>query len=193
MSTKTLKVPGERCRTSELSVAQVCEHYGERIFNLARWFVLNRCDAEDITQDVFLQVVRKLATFRGDSELTTWLHRVTVNAALGHRRKNVVKRTLSALGSLERVLDRGRQIPGLQRRALPPDQQAQALELQRQIDHAIARLPKKYRQVFLLADVNKMSMADVAGLLGVKLGAVKSRLHRARRLLRGYLTPYLAN
>ena len=68
-------------------VAEVCEQYGERVFNLARWFVLNPYDAEDVAQDVFLQVVRKLDTFRGESELTTWLHRVTVNAALAYRRK----------------------------------------------------------------------------------------------------------
>jgi RNA polymerase sigma-70 factor (ECF subfamily) len=172
-------------------VAEVCEQYGERVFNLARWFVLNPCDAEDVTQDVFLQVVRKLATFRGESELTTWLHRVTVNAALGHRRKARVKRTVSAIGSLERLLDRGQALPGRRRRPLPPDQQAQARELGREIDRAIARLPKKYRQVFLLADMNKMSTAAIAGLLGIKLGAAKSRLHRARCLLRTYLTPYL--
>ena len=68
-------------------VAQVCEQYGERMFDLAHWLVVNPCDAEDVSQEVFLQVVRRLATFRGESELTTWLHRVTVNTALGHRAK----------------------------------------------------------------------------------------------------------
>jgi RNA polymerase sigma-70 factor (ECF subfamily) len=169
-----------------LSPAQICENYGARIYKLARWLAFNRCDAEDITQDVFLQVVRKLATFRGESEFTTWLHRITVNAALGYRRR--FRRTLMAIGPLEYLLDRGRHQLGQQ---LQPDHQAQARELRWHIDQAIARLPKKYRQVFLLADVNKLSLAEVAGFLSVKLGAVKSRLHRARRLLRRYLTPYL--
>jgi RNA polymerase sigma-70 factor, ECF subfamily len=172
-------------------VAQVCEQYGKRVFNLARWFVLNPCDAEDVTQDVFLQVVRKLATFRGESELATWLHRVTVNAALGHRRKARVKSTFSAIGSLERLIDRGRGLPGGHRPPVPPDQQAQARELRGQINRAIARLPKKYRQVFLLADMNKMSTAAIATYVGITPGAVKSRLHRARGLLRTYLRPYL--
>jgi RNA polymerase sigma-70 factor (ECF subfamily) len=168
------------------TVAQICEHYGSRIYNLARWMAFNRCDAEDITQDVFLQLVRKLATFRGESEFTTWLHRVTVNAALGHRRRFGVRRTLAAVGPLEHFLDRGRHWWSLQ-----PDHQAQTRELQRKIDQAIARLPKIYRQVFVLADVNNLPLADVADLLMVKLGAIKSRLHRARRLLRTYLAPYL--
>jgi RNA polymerase sigma-70 factor (ECF subfamily) len=174
------------CRTVELTSAQICEDYGARIYKLARWLAFNRCDAEDIAQEVFLQVVRKLATFRGESEFTTWLHRITINAAFGHRRR--FRRTLVAIGPLEHYLGRGR----IKLRDQPrPDHQAQTNELKREIDRAIGRLPKKYRQVFLLAVVNQLSLAHVANLLGVNLGAVKSRLHRARRLLRTYLTPYV--
>ena len=171
---------------------QVCEQYGKRVFNLARWMVPNLCDAEDVTQEVFLQVVRKLATFRGESELATWLHRVTVNAALGIRRKARLKKALTLGGPSDQILDRAGAMPGQRRRPLTPDQLAQTRELRREIDRAIARLPKKYRQVFLLADMNKMSMAAVADYLGIRLGAAKTRLHRARGLLRTYLTPYLA-
>ncbi len=173
-------------------VAQVCAQYGQRVFNLARWLVVNPCDAEDVSQEVFLQVVRKLATFRGDSEITTWLHRVTVNAALGHRRKKHGTKTFSATASLEPLLNRSRDSLTHPRPPMPPDQQAQTRELRREIERTIARLPKKYRQVFVLADMNKMSTAAIAGALDIKMGAVKTRLHRARRLLRTYLTPYLA-
>src|SRR5438270_2134697 len=65
----------------------VFREYGPRVYNLARRMLGNDADAEDVTQDVLLQVVRKLNTFRGDANLSTWLHRITVNAALGHRRK----------------------------------------------------------------------------------------------------------
>ena len=73
-----------------LTAEQVYHAYGPRVYNMARKMVANEKDAEDVTQDVFLQVVRKLPTFRGEAAFPTWLHRVTVNAALAHRRKRAV-------------------------------------------------------------------------------------------------------
>src|SRR5579864_4181035 len=70
---------------------QVFREYGPRVYNLARRMLGNDADAEDVTQDVLLQVVRKLDTFRGDSAFPTWLHRVTVNAALANRRKRATR------------------------------------------------------------------------------------------------------
>src|SRR5205085_11441491 len=74
-----------------LSAEQVYHDYAPRVYNMARRMVASDCDAEDVTQDVLLQVVRKLPTFRGESAFPTWLHRVTVNAALSHRRKRAVR------------------------------------------------------------------------------------------------------
>src|SRR5580692_5593918 len=71
----------------QLTAEQVFRQYAPRVYHLARRMLGNDADAEDVTQDVLLQVVRKLDTFRGDSQLSTWLHRVTVNAALAHRQK----------------------------------------------------------------------------------------------------------
>src|SRR5438034_4713308 len=70
-----------------LTAERVFNEYAPRIYNLARRMLCNDADAEDVTQDVLLQVVRKLNTFRGDAQISTWLHRVTVNAALSHRQK----------------------------------------------------------------------------------------------------------
>src|SRR5262249_42000013 len=78
--------PGQPPRPP-LTPEQVFRDYAPRVYNLARRMLGNDADAEDVTQDVLLQVVRKLDTFRGESEFPTWLHRVTVNAALAHRRK----------------------------------------------------------------------------------------------------------
>src|ERR1700745_1521089 len=74
-----------------LTAEQVFREHAPRVYNLARRMLGNDADAEDVTQDVLLQVVRKLDTFRGDSDITTWLHRVTVNAALAHRRKRAAR------------------------------------------------------------------------------------------------------
>src|SRR3954454_12770127 len=74
-----------------LSAEQVYHDYAPRVYNMARRMVRNDVDAEDVTQDVLLQVVRKLPTFRGESAFPTWLHRVTVNAALSHRRREAAR------------------------------------------------------------------------------------------------------
>ena len=75
----------------QLTPERVFTDYAPRVYNLARRMLASDTDAEDVTQDVLLQVVRKLHTFRGDSAFPTWLHRVTVNAALAHRRKHALR------------------------------------------------------------------------------------------------------
>jgi RNA polymerase sigma-70 factor (ECF subfamily) len=146
----------------------------------------NDADAEDVTQDVLLQVVRKLHTFRGDAELSTWLHRVTVNAALGHRRRQARRPERHPEVSLDYLED-------LQKEGSPePDSQALNLELRQHLEAAIAKLPVMYRDVFVLADVEELPNAEIGELLGVGVPAVKSRLHRARLMVRDLLAPYLA-
>src|SRR5471030_2895819 len=83
--------PQENLSPFPLSAEQVFHDYAPRVYNMARRMVRSDADAEDVTQDVLLQVVRKLPTFRGESAFPTWLHRVTVNAALSHRRKRAVR------------------------------------------------------------------------------------------------------
>src|SRR3954451_854670 len=92
-----------------LTAEQVYHDYGPRVYNMARRMVSNEKDAEDVTQEVFLQVVRKLPTFRGESAFPTWLHRVTVNAALAHRRKQAAREDTHVANPLEDLLEQGRQ------------------------------------------------------------------------------------
>jgi RNA polymerase sigma-70 factor (ECF subfamily) len=110
----------------------------------------------------------------------TWLHRVTVNAALLHRRKAAQRRERQ--GSVSTVPARA-DSDEPERRAL--DREARA-----RIERAIAQLPPRYRNVHFLADVEGLANAEVGARLGLRLGAVKSRLHRARLLLRRALAPY---
>src|SRR5262245_42872492 len=90
-----------------LTAEQVFHEHGPRVFNLARRMLGNDADAEDVTQDVLLQVVRKLNTFRGESAFPTWLHRVTVNAALAHRQKKARREQHMESDPLENFLDNG--------------------------------------------------------------------------------------
>jgi RNA polymerase sigma-70 factor (ECF subfamily) len=174
-----------------LSAEQVYRDYAPRVYNMARRMVASDCDAEDITQDVLLQVVRKLPTFRGESAFPTWLHRVTVNAALSHRRRQAVRAEHGLLGSLDALGADEPPSEAATRRMLPPEDQLAGHELKQLIDRAIESLPAAYREVFVLADVEGLSNAEIAGQMGMSLPAVKSRLHRARAMLRDSLAPHV--
>jgi RNA polymerase sigma-70 factor (ECF subfamily) len=172
--------------TRDRRTAEAVFHtYAPRVFSLALRMLGNTADAEDVTQDVLLQVVRKLDTFRGRSSLTTWLHRVTVNAALAHRRRQARRPEEHLDVSLDCVAMHA----GSDGRV--PDRQALDRELRRHLERAIARLPEMYRDVFVLADVEGLPNAEVGRLLGLGLAAVKSRLHRARLMVRDALAPYV--
>src|SRR5262249_46259808 len=140
------------------------------------------------TQEVLLQVVRKLHSFRSESAFPTWLHRVTVNAALSHRRRQAVRQEHGLRLALEA---RGGDDSTGPRAALPPDDPIADHELRQLIHGAIDRLPAVYRQVFVLADVEGLANAEVAERVGLSLPAVKSRLHRARAMLRTALAPHV--
>jgi RNA polymerase sigma-70 factor (ECF subfamily) len=176
-----------------LSVEQVYRDYAPRVYSVARRMVATDVDAEDVTQDVLLQVVRKLPSFRGDSAFPTWLHRVTVNAALSHRRRQAARQEHGLANSLDAYgVDEPLQ-PANARRSVGPDDQMVSSETRQLIEKAIASLPGTYRTVFILADVEGLANADIAGRLGMSLPAVKSRLHRARAMLRESLAPHFAD
>ncbi len=169
-----------------LTAEQVFRDYAPRVYNLARRMLGSDADAEDVTQDVLLQVVRKLDTFRGESAFPTWLHRVTVNAALAHRRKHGARAEHESNDVLEAILET--EPPASVRRwSVEPDEALLSRETHALIEAAIAGLPVKYRDVFLLADVEGLSNAEIGEALALSLAAVKSRLHRARLLMRSAL------
>lgn len=174
----------------------VFREYAPRIYHIARRLLNNEADAEDVTQDVLLQVVRKLHTFRGESTLPTWLHRITVNAALAHREKRTNRAKHETATGDEEALEaiaaeppHGVKLPRPNVHA-SPDELALATEQRALIDRAIARLPQLFRDVFVLADVEGIPSDEIATLLGLSVPAVKSRLHRARLRMRDLLSPH---
>jgi RNA polymerase sigma-70 factor (ECF subfamily) len=172
---------------SPLSVEQVYHDYAPRVYNVARRMVSSDIDAEDVTQEVLLQVVRKLPSFRGDAAFPTWLHRVTVNAALSHRRRQAVRHDHGMRNAGDLGDDGALEVPG---GLLSPDDEVLSGETRQLIDDAIAALPWAYRVVFVLADVEGLPNAEIAERLDMTLPAVKSRLHRARAMLRDALAPH---
>jgi RNA polymerase sigma-70 factor, ECF subfamily len=182
--TKTL--PPERPPTIE----QVFRDYAPRIYNLARRMLGNDADAEDVTQEVLLRLMSKLDTFRGESAFPTWLHRVTVNAALGHRRKRAVRQSHEVHDPLDSVFENGNYARPVRQWSVRPEQRALDQETHDLIEKAIADLPEIYRDVYVLADVEGLPNAEIGDLLQLSVPAVKSRLHRARLLMRNALAPH---
>jgi len=159
------------------SFEEVFRLHHRRVYSLCLRMIGNSAEAEDLTQDVFLQVFRKLGTFRGESAFTTWLHRLTVNQVLMHFRKNyVTKEQLTEDGEMPGgimfVRNRFNRSAVLDRLAL---------------DEAIVQLPHGYRMVFVLHDVEGLEHSEIASLLGCSIGTSKSQLHRARMRMRRLL------
>jgi len=169
-----------------LTAENVFHQYLPRVYSLARRMLVNETDVEDVVQEVLLQVVRKVDSFRGEAEVTTWLHRVTFNCALLHRRRNAPCRSRQVRIPVEDILERGRGPAGKDR----PDQRVLARETRHLIEAAIARLPAMYRNLFVLSDIEGVANAEIGLALGMSLAAVKSRLHRARLLLRDALAAH---
>lgn len=173
----------------KLTPELVFREYAPRIYNLARRMLGNDADAEDVTQDVLLQVVRKLDTFRGESQIATWLHRVTVNAALAHRQKRANRQKREAGEPDDETLGASAPTPG-RKWNVPPEESVLAAEQAEIIEKAINSLPEPFRDVYVLADVEGLPNAEIGEMLGLSVPAVKSRLHRARLRMRDALSPH---
>jgi RNA polymerase sigma-70 factor (ECF subfamily) len=168
----------------------VVREYGPWIYNLARRMLGNEADAEDVTQDVLLQVVRGLPTFRGEATFSTWLYRVAVNAALSYRRKRAAREEHRVSEPLEDFDAAGNHRGPVRRWTRAPERELLDRETHQLLEEAIAGLPEPYRDVYVLADVEELPNAEIAGLLGLSVPAVKSRLHRARLMMRKALAPH---
>ena len=155
--------------------------YCQRVYRLCLRMLKNVAEAEDLTQQVFLQVFRKIGTFRGDSCFSTWLHRISVNAVLMHlRRKRPAQQLIESLdGDATRVADQ----MDLTRTGTSAVDVIDRLNLKR----AIRQLPDGYKRFFLLHDVLGYQHAEIAVLLGCSTGCSKSQLHKARKSLRRLL------
>jgi len=165
---------------------------GGRLLAVARRFLPEPSEAEDAVQEAFLQAWRKLDSFQGDSRLSTWMHRVVVNAALMKLRKKGRTREVSAEALLPRFREDGHlEDPG------PPWEETGADVASRRehaalVRAAIEELPEGYRKVILLRDIEGLDTAETAELLELTTNATKTRLHRARQALRTLLEPHLS-
>ncbi len=148
--------------------------YHRRIYTLCLRMTGNSAEAEDLTQEIFIHIYRKIGSFRGESALMTWLHRLTVNKVLMHFRKSSVRREkTTADGETPEPSIKSRETPSQQ---LAVDRLA--------LDKAIAQLAPGYRAVFILHDVEGYEHTEIARARGIAIGTSKSQLHKARLRLR---------
>jgi RNA polymerase sigma-70 factor (ECF subfamily) len=152
-----------------------------RVFSLCLRMVGNYAEAEDLTQEAFLQLYRKIATFRGDSAFSTWLHRLAVNVILMQLRKNGLSEV-----SLEEALEPTEE-EGAKKDFGSEDQNLGGYIDRVILERAIDSLPAGYRTVFVLYDVEGYEHNEIAELLGCSMGNSKSQLYKARLRLRSLL------
>lgn len=153
------------------------ERYHRRTYSLCLRMTNSATEAEDLTQEVFIQLFRKIGSFRGASAFSTWLHRLTVNQVLMHFRKRSVKNEkTSEDGEMPDQIVTGtanpNKMPIVDRIAL---------------NKAIGELPNGYRSVFILHDIEGYEHEEVARIMGISVGTSKSQLHKARLKLRGLI------
>ena len=167
----------------------IVRRYQGRVFRLACRLTTDT-DAPDVLQDTFLQVYKHLASFRGDSQFRTWLYRIASNAALMHRRARARRPAEPLDVFLPRFDTNGRHVatPTELQVASRADELLDRKVLAAKARDVVARLPDLYRDAFVLRDLEELSTEDVAQTLGVAPATVRQRVHRARLMLRGYLS-----
>ena len=156
---------------------EIYKRHHRRVYSICLRMLQNTSEAEDLTQDVFIQLYRKIGSFRGDSAFTTWLHRMTVNQVLMHFRKRTVK--------YEKTTEEGETPVQMVAGTSNPERMRIVDKIA--LDNAIEQLPKGYKNVFVLHDVEGFEHEEVARILGCSVGTSKSQLHKARLKLQKLL------
>ena len=159
------------------SFEELYRRHHRRVYSICLRMLQNASEAEDLTQDVFIQLYRKIGSFRGDSAFTTWLHRMTVNQVLMHFRKRTVK--------FEKTTEEGETPDQIVSGTANPEKMRIVDKIA--LDNAIAQLPDGYKNVFVLHDVEGFEHEEVAKILGCSVGTSKSQLHKARLKLQKLL------
>lgn len=156
---------------------EIYKRHHRRVYSVCLRMLQNTSEAEDLTQDVFIQLYRKIGSFRGDSAFTTWLHRMTVNQVLMHFRKRSVK--------YEKATEEGEIPVQIVSGSANPERMRIIDKIS--LDNAIEQLPNGYKNVFVLHDVEGFEHEEVARILGCSVGTSKSQLHKARLKLQKLL------
>jgi RNA polymerase sigma-70 factor (ECF subfamily) len=182
-----------RARAGERDAFRVImKRANQRLFRITRGFVQDDSEAEDIVQETHVRAFINLDTFRGEASILTWLTRIAINEANGRLRK---RRENVGLEAVESAQSRGAYVKMFSQTdaGMTPELDAARMQVRHVLEHAIDDLPDDFRVVFTMRDVEGCSIAEAATTPGVREETIKTRLHRARRLLRAAISERLAS
>jgi RNA polymerase sigma-70 factor (ECF subfamily) len=162
----------------------IMERYNRRLYRIARSILRNDTEAEDAVQDAYINAFTHLESFRGDSKLATWLSRITINEALGRLRR---ERPTVDMETFESQKTQVQIIQFPQTTSIDPERTMAQREILQLVERATDCLPEDFRTVFITRVIEGMSVEETAELLGIRPETVKTRLHRARKLVREQL------
>jgi RNA polymerase sigma-70 factor (ECF subfamily) len=174
--------------SDQRAFAQLVEKYEARVYNLARKMMRDPQDAEDVLQETFISVFRHLKDFQGDSSFSTWLYRIATNASLMKLRGR--KEPLLSLDEPVEAHGEGMMPREIVDWGITPEEALLNGEVRAQMDAVVDALPESLRAVFVLRDIEGLSVQETADVLSISVANVKTRLHRARLMLRESLSAY---
>ena len=169
----------------------IMKRCNQRLFRIARAVVRDEAEAEDVLQEAYTRAFSAIATFRGEAGIATWLTRIVLNEAHGRLRRRKLSVDLDQVEAAQesaQVLN----FPGMTKSENPEADAARA-QIRRILERAVDALPEAFRLVFILREVEELSVEETASHLNLKVETVKTRLHRARRRLRDALDAQLAD
>jgi RNA polymerase sigma-70 factor (ECF subfamily) len=190
-ATAALRSPGTLTEADAIRLAQrgdaaafefLYRLHGRRVYALCLRMLGNPADAEDLAQEAFLQLFRKISTFRGESAFSTWLHRMTVNVVLMRLRKKTLPAT-----SLEEITEPDEETGGPRKDIGAPDLRLSGAVDRVNLERSVEKLPPGYRTVFVLHDIQGYEHNEIAKIMDCSVGNSKSQLHKARTRLRELL------
>ena len=164
------------------------DKYSGKAFQIAYGVLGSRQDAEEVAQDAFIRIHRALPSFRGDSEFTTWMYRITINLARNKYRWNKSRGAQKNV-SMDAPVETGNgdsegMTLDVADPEMPPDERVAMDEMEKNLSAELERLPALYRETLVMRNLENMNYEQIADLLGCKLGTIKSRIARAREELR---------
>jgi RNA polymerase sigma-70 factor, ECF subfamily len=177
-------------RGEDTAFEELVRTHGSRLLRVARRLLSSEEDARDAVQDAFVGVFKSIGTFESASTLSTWLHRIVVNACLMRLRTKRRKPEEDIEQYLPRFLADGHQVESSVRWSESAENVLERSELRELVRKSINELPDSYRSVLMMRDIEELSTEEVASMLGTTANAVKIRLHRARQALRALLDPH---
>ena len=178
----------------EHAVTELVVTYKPKVYQLAFRYLRNKEDAEEVSQDVLMKVINKIAAFRGDSALSSWIYRITFNTAMSRLRNGRAQRAGEAEerldGSEETPSDRGETPHDVADWSALADEHVMRVELRESLVKAVRDLPPIYRAPVILRDIQGLTTEEASAMLQVKDQTLKSRLHRGRVILRQRLAAF---